>query len=109
LYFNQRAEEWLKKEANVADSEVKIVSVSDNDVQSALSSYASDENPDEYSSAYYQLKGFINTSLDAYKVIEINVKFYGQNRQTETENEMSYCCCSMRLDKYYGPCLSICI
>lgn len=51
----------------MADSEVKMLP-SDTDVQSVLSSYANDENPDEYSYAYNQLKNFIDSSLDAYKV-----------------------------------------
>jgi len=40
----------------------------DSDVHTVLSSYANDENPDEYTDAYNQLKNFIDTSLDSYKV-----------------------------------------
>ena len=64
----QQTEEWLKKEAQIADSDANKLMPTDSDVQSVLSSYASDENPDEYSFAYSQLKTFIDTSLDAYKV-----------------------------------------
>jgi len=40
-------------------------------VHNVLSSYASDENPNEYTEAYVQLNDFIDASLDAYKVLLI--------------------------------------
>ena len=53
----------------MSDEDIKGLQVpSDADVQSVLSLYASDENPDEYSDAYSQLKNFVDYSLDAYKV-----------------------------------------
>ncbi len=64
----QQTEEWLKREAQINDFEANKMLPTDQDVQSVLSSYASDENPDEYSSSYSQLKTFIDSSLDAYKV-----------------------------------------
>lgn len=60
-------EDSLKKEAKIAETDIKGTLPLDSDVQTVLSSYASDENPDEYTDAYTQLKNFIDTSLDAYK------------------------------------------
>jgi len=57
----------LKREAHISELEMRG-NIPDADVQSVLSSYASDENPDEYTDAYIQLKNFIETSLDIYKV-----------------------------------------
>lgn len=64
----QDTEDSLKKEAKIGDADFKGSLPLDSDVQTVLSSYASDENPDEYTDAYTQLKNFIDTSLDAYKV-----------------------------------------
>ncbi|CAL8141321.1 unnamed protein product [Orchesella dallaii] len=60
-------EESLKKEAHIAETDIRGSLPMDSDVHTVLSSYANDENPDEYTDAYNQLKNFIDTSLDAYK------------------------------------------
>jgi hypothetical protein len=77
--------------------------MSDTDVQSVLSSYKSDENPDEYSYAYNQLKGFINTSLDAYKVSKHNHEklLYSNSGPVLTDADVVYF--SMKWDKSCGP------
>ncbi|CAG7836956.1 unnamed protein product [Allacma fusca] len=60
-------ENILKQEAMLSEADMKGGIPSDTDVQSVLLSYASDENPDEYTDAYSQLKTFIDSSLDSYK------------------------------------------
>lgn len=69
-------EESLKKEAKLDDTVIKGALPLDSDVQTVLSSYANDENPDEYTDAYNQLKNFIDTSLDAYKVNNTVFNFF---------------------------------
>jgi transcription initiation factor TFIID subunit 5 len=43
---------------------------SDSEVSSVLSTYKSEGNPDLYEEAYLDLKKFVESALDVYKVIQ---------------------------------------
>lgn len=66
LFVLQETEEQLKKEAKVDD--VSGSQGTESEVSSVLSTYKSEGNPDLYEDAYIDLKKFVDSSLDAYKV-----------------------------------------
>jgi len=70
VYNLQGTEEILKKEANFADlSSFDSSSVqSDSEVSSVLSAYKSEGDPECYDGAYTDLKKFVESALDIYKV-----------------------------------------
>lgn len=68
--IKQSTEEILKKEANFADlASFDSGSVqSDSEVSSVLSAYKSEGDPEAYDGAYTDLKKFVESALDIYKV-----------------------------------------
>lgn len=69
----QGTEELLKKEANLADlASLDVDSTqSDSEVSSVLSAYKSEGDPEAYDEAYTDLKKFVESALDIYKVRSI--------------------------------------
>jgi hypothetical protein len=72
-YKLQSTEEQLKKEANLADlASLDVDSAqADSEVSSVLSAYKSEGDPDAYEGAYTDLKKFVESSLDIYKVCKL--------------------------------------
>jgi hypothetical protein len=68
--LTQSTEEILKKEANFADlASFDSNSVqSESEVSSVLSAYKSEGDPEAYDGAYTDLKKFVESALDIYKV-----------------------------------------
>ncbi|CAH1105872.1 unnamed protein product [Psylliodes chrysocephalus] len=66
-YNLKGTEEILRKEANIADNIDSEALNQDTDVNSVLSGYKSDGDPEAYDAAYSDLKRFVESSLDIYK------------------------------------------
>lgn len=64
--FPQDTEERLRREANLTETPESIPNESD--VSSVLAAYKSEGDPEIYSTAYLELRKFVEESLDIYKV-----------------------------------------
>lgn len=58
----------FKKEANLSDISLEDTQQTDSEVNSVLSAYKSEGDPALYEKAYGELKKFVESSLDIYKV-----------------------------------------
>lgn len=66
--FIQGTEELFRKEANLTDVSTDETQQTDSEVSSVLSAYKSEGDPALYEKAYSELKKFVESSLDIYKV-----------------------------------------
>lgn len=66
----QSTEELFRKEANLTDVSVDENQQTDSEVSNVLSAYKSEGDPALYEKAYSELKKFVESSLDIYKVMK---------------------------------------
>lgn len=87
----------FRKEANLTDISLDDAQQSDSDVTSVLSVYKSEGDPAQYEKAYSELKKFVESALDIYKV---------RPKLSLTSYEQIYC---VNLDiQFYGTYFMLC-
>ena len=71
VLFSQGTENLLKQEANLSDLPDNF---SHDASDSVLQAYQSEGDPNSYEACYIELRNFVDSALDIYKVRKVNLK-----------------------------------